>query len=331
MRQAICCVISCVFASLILSSPALSEMLSPAHLLAEKFAQGSEKPAASPPAAPQAISKPVVAKPAPAKPVVKRVPPGPDYEKEMLDAARAEADARKVVQQEPSAPAPAPAAAATTVPVAAQPVAAPAVAAVTAPVAPAVTAPATPPAAAAVQAAVKPAAAAVAPPPATVTGSSSHVSVLLALDPQLNAVDLAASQPSPVLCIGDDCYISAGADGPARARTRADAAADKGATGACHGKTHCIFRDVNLKPGAELQILDSTFGKPGASKPVEVVPDKSCNVQEGELDCELTTSGIGYRAWIVPESVAAATTPLILESALATDLIEENVSRTDDR
>ena len=150
MRQAICCVISCVFASLILSSPALSEMLSPAHLLAEKFAQGSEKPAASPPAAPQAISKPVVAKPAPAKPVVKRVPPGPDYEKEMLDAARAEADARKVVQQEPSAPAPAPAAAATTVPVAAQPVAAPAAAAVTAPVAPAVTAPATPPAAAAV-------------------------------------------------------------------------------------------------------------------------------------------------------------------------------------
>ena len=327
MRQAISCVISCVSASLILSSPAFSEMPSPAHLLAEKFAQDFEKPTASPPAAPQAISKPAVAKPAPATPVVKRVPPGPDYEKEMLDAARAEAEARKVAQQEPAAPVPA--AAATSAPAAAQPATAPAVAAPAAPTA--VTAPAAPPAAAAVQAAVKPAAAAVAPPPATVTGSSSHVSVLLALDPQLNAVDLAASQPSPVLCIGDDCYISAGADGPARARTRADAAAGKGATGDCHGKTHCIFRDVNLKPGAELQILDSTFGKPGASKPVEVVPDKSCNVQEGELDCELTTSGIGYRAWIVPESVAAATTPLILESALATDLIEENVSRTDDR
>ena len=308
MRRAICCVISSVLASLFLSLPVHSEMASPAHLLAEKFAQEPDKPAVAPPAA-LAITKPAAAKPAAAKPTFKRAPaPGPDYEQEMLNAARAEADARRVAQQAPS---PQPAV-----------TAAPAIAK------PAATAPA-----ANVQAAVKPSAVVAAPPPvaATTTGAPAHVSVLLVLDPQLNATDQAASQPAPVLCIGDDCYVSGGADGAAHPRTRADATNAKDASGDCRGKTHCIFRDVTLKPGAELQILDTTFGKAGASKSVEVLPDKSCSVVEGELDCELTLSGAGYRVWLVPEAIAASTTPLILEGALATDLVEENVSRTDDR
>ena len=315
MRRTICCLISGISASLFLSLPASSEMASPAHLLAEKFAQEPDKPfapKAMPTVAPPA-AKPYATKSAVAKPTFQRAPaPGPDYEQEMLGAARAEADARRVAQQAPS-----PQPAATAAPTAA----------------PAIAKPAAASPAASIQAAVKPSAVVAAPPPvaAATTGAPTRVSVLLVLDPQLNATDQAASQPSPVLCFSDDCYVSAGADGPAHPRTRADALNDKGSTGDCRGKTHCIFRDVTLKPGADLQIIDTTFGKAGASKPIEVLPDKSCSVVEGELDCDLTVSGSGYRAWLVPEAVAASTTPLILEGALATDLIEENVSRTDDR
>ena len=321
MRRAVCRFITVISGILVFQLPVRAEMASPAHLLAQKFAQDAEKPATAAPAV-----KPPVAAAAPVKPAFKRPPaPGPDYEQEMLNSARAEADARRMAQQPPGA----------------QPAAA---AAATAEVK---TAPETKPAAVLPAAATAAPAAATAQPPATVAAKPaaaqppsaaastavipSHVSVLLVLDPQLSSSEQAGSQPAPVICIGDDCYISAGADGAAHPRTRTEAAGAVGVSGDCLGKTHCIFRDVTMKAGADFQILDTTFGKAGASKPIEVHADKSCNVAEGELDCELTISGVGYRAWLVPETVAASTTPLILESALATDLIEDNETRADDR
>ena len=329
MRRAVCRFITVISGILVFQLPARAEMANPAHLLAQKFAQDAEKPATAAPAA-----KPPVATAAPVKPAFKRPPaPGPDYEQEMLNAARAEADARRMAQQPPGAQPSAPATAAAMPETRTSQETKPAAAATPAP--PAVTAPAastaSPPATTPIKSAAAPATSAPASAATATAGSPAHVSVLLVLDPQLSSSEQAGSQPAPVICIGDDCYISAGADGAAHPRTRTEAAGVVGVSGDCLGKTHCIFRNVTLKAGADFQILDTTFGKAGASKPVEVHADKSCAVSEGELDCELTISGVGYRAWLVPETVAASTTPLILESALATDLIEDNETRADDR
>jgi hypothetical protein len=283
-------------------SALLAEPVNPAHAIADKFAHDGEPTASAPPAKAAVPAKPAVAQAArPGK-------PDDAYEAEMLAAAKNEAEARRAAETATVAAQPPPAATAVAQAATPQP-------------APAATA----------QTAAAPAATPTAPPSASPVTGPEHATILLVLDPDASAADHGASQPAPVLCIGAECYVSSGTDAPAKLRARADITLTKGIAGDCEGHTHCIFRDVTLKPSTDMQIIDATLGKTGSSAPIPVQADNSCAINEGDLDCETTVSGLGYRAWIIPEPVAQTAGPLKLEGAIATDLIEENTNKPGDK
>lgn len=278
------------------------EPSSAAHAIAEKFAADeAQKPAPQP--APKAA--PVVAPGAQKSTAAE--------EKEMLDAARREAETRKAAvqaadtQQPPPQPAPAPAAAK----------------------------PVTPPAQhmqIRVEAKVNTAPAAA--PSAPRDTASPRASVLVVL------TDHAEKHPSlassdPVICLGEQCYVSSGADKEASVLPRVEALSTKNTitngAGACKGKTRCVFRGVPLSPDSDLQIVDLGIVKHDRREAVAAKADASCHVEEGDLICDNPATAPDYRIWIVPETVAAAAGSSALEGALADELPEENVARDGDK
>ena len=295
---------SVVLLSAAASSAASAEPVDPSHALAQKFAADAPKPAAKAPAAQAA-------------PVFKTAPkPGDEYEKEMLDAARAEAETRRMAETPPPAPKPA------TAPAAMPPAAAPAAAA-PAPVQQAATKPD-----------IVPAAKDTAP---TSSGDTAptHVTVLLVLTSRTAAAPQGKVQSNPIVCAGETCYLSAGNSSPSKAMPRAEAMAAKnaalGLTTACEGKTSCVFRDVTLPPSTSLQVVDAGFARAEPFAAVDVKPDKTCAITEGDLDCEEPVTAKDYRLWLVPEQLAQSAKAAQIEDALSTGLVEENVTRAEDK
>lgn len=283
------------------SLPAHAQAPDAAQALADRFARDG-----APPPAPAVA--PSAKKTAAAPPAARAPKPDAAYEAEMLAAAKAEADARR----------------------ASDPAAMPATIAQPAPAAPGAT-PAPAKGTAVAETAAAPAKEVVAPPPQAAPAGPAHATVLLVLDPDATPSGSSGGAPAPVLCIGADCYVSAGTETPSKLMPRAGVTLTEGMAGDCEGHTHCIFRDVTLKPGGELQILDATLGKSGSSAPLPVQADASCAIKEGDLDCENTVSGLGYRAWIIPEALAQSAGALKLEGAIATDLIEEDINKPGDK
>ena len=325
--------IGCASACLAFGLPAANsaEPVNPAHALAQKFAIDDTMPAPQTPAA-----KP----PAPAPKVAPK--PGADYENEMLEAARAEAarengeiPVAKPAPQTPSAPAAMPATAdvqAQARPQAAPPAAAP-----------------EPMAAAAAKPAVSfsitvanpvrhaandpvPAAPA---PPAAAAEAGQHVTVLLVLTSADKTTLHGKVQSNPILCAADDCYVGTGSASPAKIIPRAEAMAAKnsalGLPGTCQGFAYCVFRDIALKPGAGLQVIDAGFARSEPYEAFDPKPDKTCVVEDGDLDCQQPVAAKDYRLWLVPEQVAQTSKAAQIEDALSTGLAEENVTRADDK
>ena len=318
---------------------------------------GSRPMATRPVATKPVATRPMATKPSPAKAVIpmpaaatpaKAAPtlaqakpprppaPGPDYERDMLDAARAEADAREKPQTQQ----------AESTPPAAAPVPAPA--AVTAPVQPS-----TPPEPAPAQAA--------APPPAPAPSAPVQIKIEAKINVPAPAVPAAISRPEgapratilavlthhahdavrpvtppdPIICLADVCYISAGPNADAKLISRTDALSTKNTVtagaGACKGMNRCAFRGVSMKPGDEIQIVDLGLVDHDKREPADVTPDTSCRVDDGDLVCDQPVAAPDYRIWVVPETIAAAAGPGAIESALADDLPEEDIARAEDK
>lgn len=258
-----------------------------AHALAQKFA-GEDKPVTGPKA--------------PSSPAPVRTPPPPEYEREMLDRARAEAEQRKTAAQ-PQSARPEPATKATE------------------PTRPATTA-------------AVPAAAPAPAEAAPATTSRRNVATILVV---LSHLDDGTAQQSfdPIVCAGERCYVSAGSADPARAIARKDVLSTKhaisGGAGACAGKGACAFRAVPIENEPDLQIVDLGIVRHDLRDPVRVEIDTTCNTQSGALMCDSPFVAPDYRIWVVPEAIAAEATAAALDAALESELPQLDITLETDK
>ncbi len=129
----------------------------------------------------------------------------------------------------------------------------------------------------------------------------------------------------PVLCLGDTCYISQGSTRPASAMPRG-VALGPGNTlgqraGACARSLVCVYRNVELASGtASVQPVDLRLLRHDRRDVAVGSLDPSCGLASGQLVCGKPVKSPTWTAWIVPESIAVAAGPAILEAAAATKL-----------
>jgi hypothetical protein len=78
-----------------------------------------------------------------------------------------------------------------------------------------------------------------------------------------------------------------------------------------------MFRNVELGgPSAAIQPVDMGFWGHDRRETRTAAPDRTCDVVARQLYCAKPIVARGYRAWIVPESVAVEAGPDALEEAL---------------
>jgi hypothetical protein len=166
--------------------------------------------------------------------------------------------------------------------------------------------------------------------PAPAAGSPgvppSRVAVLLILEPGTYGIRRNGPKVAdPVLCATEGCYVSVGADGPARF-VPGRKALGLGNTwgeraGACRQSLGCVFRDVELTswPGY-LQPVDMHILKHDRRREQVITADSGCTLQAGRLTCSRGIVADTYRMWIVPESLAAAAGPELLQRAVTDGL-----------
>lgn len=297
-------------AAAVIAFPAWAENTA-GHALAHKFAV-EDKPA------PQ-LAKPQPKRVAQTKPAATRAPaPGQDYEREMLEAAKAEAAQRQTTEQDKSkaagatAPAPMPAAQkAADVPSSnSAPVATPA-------------------------AVAEPPAKKAAPPTAEPKGAiaTNRATILVVLN-QTGSGEIPKTF-DPILCLGEVCYVSTGSETEARRVARKDALSTKSsmATGAgmCAGLPACAFRGIDLPEGTAAQIVDLGLVRPEQREAIKAKIDLTCTVEDDFLACDRPVTAPDYRIWIVPEAIAAKAGGERIEAALDAELPEENVTLETDK
>ena len=292
-----------------------AQSVDPAHALAQKFAvenQGEKR--AAQPAAKPAPPKDARVKATPVKSIL-APPPSADYEREMLDAARAEADARaqasKIEQAKthiPVPPASAPAAVPMQIKIEAK-IAAPAIQVRTADAQTA--------------------------KPAAVAPISGRATVLVVLS---HTPERPGSLPrtfDPILCMEAQCYVSSGPASQAKPIAKPQALSTKNTitagAGACAGKNQCAFRGVDISAKSQVEIVDLGLVRHEHREALDATIDKSCRVEDGDLVCDHPLTAPDYRIWIVPEDVAGAAGSHGLEAALADELPEPDIALDTDK
>jgi hypothetical protein len=161
------------------------------------------------------------------------------------------------------------------------------------------------------------------PAKAPAQASETRVTVLLVLEPGTYGIRRNGPRTAdPVLCAPPEgCYVSAGPDRPA-AFLRGRKALGFGNTmgkraGACRNSLGCVFRDVELSalPGY-LQPVDLHILKHDRRTPQAILTDSDCRSDAGRLSCTRGIYAGDYIMWIVPESLADAVGPSVLERAV---------------
>jgi len=152
-----------------------------------------------------------------------------------------------------------------------------------------------------------------------------RVSILIVMEVGQKGVRAWSKTADPMLCIHESCYLSRGPDEAAEKLTRSVAFGPSVALGkrgqACRSKPACIFRDIDLETvEAKLQPVDLRFMRHDRRQARAIRADASCAILDGELSCRAPVAGEGWRAWIVPESVAERAGANELEAALAKGL-----------
>ena len=280
----------------VFSAPAWAEP-NAAHALAQKFAVEERR-------------TPPVAKPHPKVAQAKPASPAPatqeDYEREMLDAAKAEAAQRQSADDAEAKAAGAPAAAS----------------------APAATQKKTVPSQVQIKIEAKIPAAA----PAR-EANGSRASILVVLN-QTGSGEIPKTF-DPIICLGDVCYVSAGNGSNAKQIGKQDALTTKNSmasgAGACAGKPACTFRGVSIPDGANLQIVDLGIVRHDERELIAAKIDPTCTVEDGFLVCDKPTTAPDYRLWIVPEAIASKAGEDKIAAALDAELPEENVTLETDK
>jgi hypothetical protein len=329
---------------------------SAADVIAQKFAEQSQ-----PAQTPDTTKSATVKKAEPAK--IER--PTLDYEMEMLRRARAEQAGEKAA---PTAAAPLPVAPKPEPPKIAPVAASPAAATQPEQAAPADVAPVMAPAAP-VASTVSPAAAApppvapakaaeVAPPAATpqtevqakvdpkpsepakavetTAVPAARASLLLAIETGGTASkDGPAPTYDPMICMGDTCFVSAGLNSDAVKLSKLDALKLKTTTEAspdsCKGKIACVFRNVAVPPGAQVQVIELGSATHDPVRALDAKLDSTCKLTAADLTCDNPILTTDFKIWVVPEETARTAGVVALEEAVADGLPHVDVARATDK
>ncbi len=151
---------------------------------------------------------------------------------------------------------------------------------------------------------------------------TGRVTVLLQLRVGNRGIRRFQKWADPVLCLGRRCFISNGAELPAREMSRRRAFGTVNTmgrrAGACKRKLACVFRDIPLGAGtAVVQPIDLRWLRHDRRAPIRVFADSSCKVvRGGRLRCARTFVSETYRLWVVPEGTAARLNARAIETAL---------------
>ncbi len=295
-----------------------AQSVDPAHALAQKFAaEKQSETRAPPPAAKPAPPKDARVKATPAKSIL-APPPSADYEREMLDAARAEASARaqsakretllNPQAQPQTPPAPAPAAVPMQIKIEAK-IAAPAIQVRTAE--------------------------AQTPKPAAVAPASGRATFLVVLSHTSERPGSLPRTFDPILCMDAQCYVSSGPATQAKPIAKPQALSTKNTitagAGACAGKNQCAFRGIDISAKSRVEIVDLGLVRHERREALDATIDESCRVEDSDLVCDHPLTAPDYRIWIVPEDVAGTAGSDGLEAALADELPEPDIARDTDK
>jgi hypothetical protein len=135
-------------------------------------------------------------------------------------------------------------------------------------------------------------------------------------------------KPDPIVCFDQNCWISNGLEDAARPMPRSEALAltSTGAATAdsCSGKSGCVFRNIGLASGAQIQVVQVGESRGIASGSYTVSSDTTCRKEDGDLVCDNPLVTHGFRIWIVPEATARAAGAAGLEDAVAEGLPDDD-------
>ncbi len=157
-----------------------------------------------------------------------------------------------------------------------------------------------------------------------------RVTILLVMEPGKKGIRRFNKTADPVICDGQTCFVSNGADEKVRAMPMRKALGPGNTfgkrAGACRGKLACVFRGVVLEGAAPaIQPVDLKVLVHDRREPRVVTGDRSCQMLAGQLSCGRTVVAPNYRAWIVPERVAEEAGAQALEAAVRRGLVARSL------
>jgi hypothetical protein len=161
----------------------------------------------------------------------------------------------------------------------------------------------------------------------------ARATILLVMQPGTRGIRRHEKTGDPIVCSGSRCFVSEGAQAPARAMTRARAFGPGNTlgqrAGACRHSLVCIFRDVDLASETfDLQAVDMRILRHDRREQVTADVDHTCRNASGRLLCAEPVHAGSYRAWIVPERLAREVGPDALATAIADGLPPPSAART---
>ena len=115
-----------------------------------------------------------------------------------------------------------------------------------------------------------------------------RVTVLIIMQPRRHGFGGHRMTANPVLCVGNDCYVSNGAATPASVMRRAKALGPGNTlgrnAGPCRNQTTCVFRGITLSgPMTAIQPVDMGFLRHDRRETRAIEPDRSCDATGGQL------------------------------------------------
>lgn len=152
-----------------------------------------------------------------------------------------------------------------------------------------------------------------------------RVTVLMLLEPGDRGIRRHNKTADPLLCNGQGCYVS---NGPATEaaflpgrRALGFGRTFGGRAGACSNRLGCVFRNVEYAAIAGLvQPIDMRVMRHDRREPTTLDGVSDCVASKARLACRRTIETGSYVLWIVPEALAEAVGPDLLEQALADGL-----------
>lgn len=172
--------------------------------------------------------------------------------------------------------------------------------------------------------------------PVATAGPASRASILLALETGGASTKSGPSQSfDPIVCLADDCFISAGLNSDAVKLSKSDAlklkTTSEASPDSCKNKVACVFRNVAIPAGAQLQVVELGSASHDPSRTADAAPDTSCKATDGNLMCDQPIATPDFKIWVVPEETARAAGVQLIEDAVADGLPHVDVARATDK